>query len=102
MQTKLTIPSRIKVGYQKRGDTYTGNLAYVIYFDHKGVLRKETSWKGWCDSKLGSHEFDNVPTEGFVLNKKVGQESRFRQCSDRRRCPRSESSRRGREATECD
>lgn len=72
MQTKLTIPSRIKVGYQKRSDTYTGNLAYVIYFDHKGVLRKETSWKSWCDKKLGSHDFDNVPTEGFVLNKKVG------------------------------
>lgn len=68
----LMIPDRIKVGFQKREGTYTGKLAYVIYFDHKGVLRKEKSWEGWRDSKLSPVEYDNVPTEGFVLNKGVG------------------------------
>ena len=66
------IPRTIKVGYQERSDTYTGRLAYVIYYDQKNSLRKENSWKGWCNSKLGSNDFDNVPTEGFVLNKSVG------------------------------
>ena len=42
-QQQLMIPDRIKVGYQKRDDTYTKRLAYVIYYDHKGVLRKEKS-----------------------------------------------------------
>lgn len=74
MNTTLFIPSKIKVGYQERNDTYSKKLGYVIYFDAKGVLRKETSWQGWRDKKLGEDVFDNVPTEGFVLNKKVGGE----------------------------
>jgi hypothetical protein len=68
----LIIPDRIKVGFQQRVGTYTGKLAYVIYFDHKGVLRKEKSWERWRDHKLTPVEFDNVPIEGFVLNKGVG------------------------------
>lgn len=72
MKQKLLIPKTIKVGYQKRDDTYTQKLAYVIYYDTKGVLRKETSWEGWRDKKIPAQEFDNVPTEGFVLNKKAG------------------------------
>lgn len=44
---KLFIPNKIKVGYQHRLDTYTNRLAYVIYYDSKGKLCKETSWRGW-------------------------------------------------------
>ena len=69
---KMNIPKKIKVGYQERKDTYTGKLAYVVYIDEKGVLRKAASWESWRDKKLDAHEFDNVPTSGFVLNKKVG------------------------------
>jgi hypothetical protein len=72
MKTQLFIPDKIKVGYQKREDTYTKKLAYVIYYDQKGVLRKETSWKGWIKEDMGIDDFDNIPTEGFVLNKGVG------------------------------
>lgn len=68
---KLFIPSRIKVGYQKRDDTYTKRLSYIIYYDEKGSLRKESSWKTWCDSSIPSEEFDNKPHSGFVLNKGV-------------------------------
>ena len=70
--TKMFIPTKIKVGYQKRDDTYTKKLAYVIYFDNKGVLRKEKSWNGWRDNKIAAKEFSNEPLEGFVLNKGVG------------------------------
>lgn len=71
MQDKLYIPKKLKVGFQSRTDTYTKKLSYIIYYDEQGVLKKETSWKKWCDSKIKSVEVDNVPHEGFHLNKGV-------------------------------
>ena len=69
------MPQIINVGYQNRTGTYTGKLAYVIYYDEKGKLRKEASWNGWRDKNIPNEEFDNIPTSGFVLNKKVGDHS---------------------------
>ena len=90
---QLFIPTKCKVGFNERGDTYTGKLGYIIYNDGK-VWRKEKSWEGWRqkpgDAKYGwdpvaqkqmkgkhdesveAIEFENVPTAGFVLNKKAG------------------------------
>ena len=68
----IFIPKKINVGFQERNDTYTGKLAYVIYFDEKGKLRKETSWQNWRDKNITNEIYNNEPTEGFVLNKKVG------------------------------
>ena len=68
----LYIPEKIKVGYQNRSGTYSGKLAYVIYYDDKGKLRKEPSWSNWRDESIEPDDFDNEPTGGFVLNKKVG------------------------------
>ena len=68
----IFIPTKINVGYQERKDTYTGKLAYIIYYDERGKLRKETSWQNWRDKNIPNNEYENVPTEGFVLNKKVG------------------------------
>lgn len=75
MKSNIFLPEKINVGSQKRGDTYTGSLAYIIYFDEKGKLRKETSWNSWRDSAIENAIHENVPTEGFVLNKKVGGHS---------------------------
>lgn len=72
MNTNIFVPKKINVGFQNRKDTYSGKLAYVIYFDEKGKLRKETSWNSWRDEKIPNEIYDNEPTEGFVLNKKVG------------------------------
>lgn len=72
MKDQLNIPATISVGFQKRQDTYTGKLAYVVYTDQKGVLRKEASWSKWRDKSIDVQTFDNTPTSGFVLNKKVG------------------------------
>ena len=74
MQTKLKIPDRIKVGFQKRTDTYTGKLAYIISLGKNGKKTKEDpkSWVGWRDKSIDPEEYDNVPTEGFVLNRDVG------------------------------
>lgn len=68
----IFIPKDISVGFQNRSDTYTGKLAYVIYTDQKGKLRKETSWNSWRDNKIDPLELKNEPTSGFVLNKKAG------------------------------
>jgi len=71
MNTQLFVPKKIKVGYQKRTDTYSGKLAYIIYYDNKNVLRKETSWQSWRDKNIPDEEYDNVPTSGFVLHKDI-------------------------------
>jgi len=70
--TQLFIPNKLKIGYQTRNDTYTGKLAYVIYFDQNGKLRKEKSWESWRHKSIDPIEIINEPTEGFVLNKNVG------------------------------
>jgi hypothetical protein len=69
---KLNIAKTIRVGFNKRSGTYTGLLAYVIYYDEKNVLRKEKSWNSWIDKSIEAQEYPNEPTSGFVLNKKVG------------------------------
>jgi len=75
MKSNIFIPKKIKVGFQNRSDTYTKKLAYVIYYDNKNKLRKETSWNGWRDKKIEPIEFNNEPISGFVLNKKAGDYS---------------------------
>lgn len=72
MKSTIFLPSKINVGFQNRDSTYTGKLAYIIYYDEKGVLRKEKSWESWRDKNIPNEEFDNIPTSGFVLNKKAG------------------------------
>lgn len=71
----IYIPKTIRVGYVNRSDTYTGKLAYVIYYGQDGKIRKELSWNNWRDKNIEPDEYDNVPTEGFVLNKKIGGHS---------------------------
>lgn len=65
----IYIPQKIRVGYQEREDTFTKKLAYVIYYDNFGKLRKQTSWERWRSKDIEPQEFDNEPTSGFVLNK---------------------------------
>ncbi|MFS1518629.1 hypothetical protein V1503_19515 [Bacillus sp. SCS-151] len=72
MKTNIFIPEKINVGFQEREDTYTKKLAYVIYFDQKGTLRKEASWSNWRDNSIEAEIHENIPTTGFVLNKKAG------------------------------
>ena len=73
---RLKIPTDLIVGFRNRKDTYTGKLSYITYYkeDKKNnkVIAKETSWIRWRDSNIEPLEIENVPTEGFVLNKHVG------------------------------
>ena len=68
----MFLPKKLKVGFNAREDCYTKKLAYIIYYDEKGKLRKKTSWNSWRKEELGDDEYDNSPTEGFVLNKTAG------------------------------
>lgn len=68
MDKLLTIPEEIRVGFQKREDTYTGQLAFVI----RKERTTQRSWETWRDKDLPAQEYPNLPTEGFVLNKTVG------------------------------
>ncbi len=72
MQSNIFIPKKLNVGFQNRSDTYTQKLAYVIYYDQTGKLRKETSWNSWRDDKIEPILLENEPTSGFVINKKAG------------------------------
>lgn len=71
MKTDLYIPATIVVGFQKRTDTFTGKLAYVIYKDHTGKLRKEASWNSWRHKDIETIEVSNDATQGFTFNKGV-------------------------------
>ena len=95
MKSNIFIPTKCKVGFNIREDTYTGKLGYVIAWSGK-EWRKEKSWESWrhkegqkyskrtgepgnykweeCyyDDFIKPIEFDNKPIEGFVLNKKAG------------------------------
>lgn len=73
MHSNLYIPKKIKVGFNKRTDTFTGKLGFVTYFDDKGQLRQEKSWEGWRDKKIQAVEFDNEPRSNFVFNKDVNR-----------------------------
>lgn len=88
----LFIPDKIRVGFQKREDTYTKKLAYVVFYKD-GKIAKEKSWNDWCtipgkqiynrwrnetyvvenDPEVDLTPFDveNKPHSGFVLNKGV-------------------------------
>lgn len=69
--SNIFVAPKIKVGFQNRSDTFTGQLAYIIYYDEKGKIRKEKSWEGWRDKTIDPKEFENIPTEGFTINKDI-------------------------------
>lgn len=72
------LQKNIVVGIVDRDDTYTGKLGFISYLKNaKGDIQH--SIKGWVDrneartkTKNPYMYFENTPTEGFVINKKVG------------------------------
>jgi len=76
MREQLRIPKKIKAGFQKRSDTYSKKLAFVVWYDDKGQLKQEKSWNGWRDQSIDAIDYDNEPMSGFVLNRDVGGSQR--------------------------
>lgn len=77
INNQLYIPKTITVGFQARPGTFTGMLGYVIYTDHKGVLRKENSWQSWRDKNIASLTFENTPQTGFTFNKGIQRDGHW-------------------------
>lgn len=68
---QLYIPAKLKVGFQKREDSFDGKLSFVTYYDTNGKLINETRWRSWCDQDITDLEIDNVPFKNAILNKKI-------------------------------
>lgn len=67
------IPKKINVGYVNRSDCYTKKLGFITYTDTStGTLKKEKSWNSWRDRNIQPDEFENIPIEGFIVNRSVG------------------------------
>lgn len=73
----IFIPQELKVGYQKRDDTFTGKLAYVNYKNVKGEWSLDKSWKSWIDASQGLLELKNEPLSGYIVNKSQTRYSSF-------------------------
>lgn len=71
----LFIPEKLKIGFQKREDTFDGKLSYIIYYDEKGKLRKEKSWNDWREHSLSYLEIENKPFKHPTLNKSIQRNS---------------------------
>lgn len=73
IKTNIFIPTKIKVGYNKRNDCYTGKLAYVIYWKDN-EWKQSNSWEGWIekyateDTKLKLIENYNKRVENNIKN----------------------------------
>lgn len=72
INSKMFIPEKLRIGFNKREDTYTTKLGFVVYYDEKGKLRKKDGLESWRDHSIEPEEYSNIPTEGFVLNRNVG------------------------------
>ena len=48
----IFIPDKIRAGFNEREDCYTKKLAYVIYYDKLGKIRKEASFNSWRDKNI--------------------------------------------------
>lgn len=64
MKTQLFIPNKCKVGYNKRTDTYSGKLGYVIAHDGK-VWRKENSWESWREKYESPEETEKRKRQDY-------------------------------------
>lgn len=69
----LNVPEKLKVGFQKREDTFDGQLSFITYYDQKDVLKKEKSWSSWVDSSISPIDIENRPTKGFIVNKSINR-----------------------------
>lgn len=63
------IPQKLKIGFDKRKDQYVDRLGFINYYKPEGDLRFKKAFDDWIDVSIPTEEYDNIPTEGFVLDK---------------------------------
>lgn len=67
----LYIPKKIKVGFQKRSDTFDSKLGFVIYYDENGILKNEKRWNTWRNESIEPLTLENKPFKNANLHKGV-------------------------------
>ena len=77
MDKQLVIPDKLKIGFNKRDDTYSGKLGFITFPLKDGTNKHKKSWDNWIDKKITVLDIDNSPTEGFVLNRNEGGGGRW-------------------------
>ena len=77
MAEQLIIPEKLKIGFNEREDTYTGLLGFITYELPNGTNKHKKSWDNWILKDLGVKEFENVPHEGFIINRRKGGGGRW-------------------------
>lgn len=65
----LAIPDKIVVGQHNAKCRFTGKLSLPTYKLSSGKLLRESYWRNFKDGKSLDLEIDNIPTEGFEINK---------------------------------
>lgn len=68
---QLYIPRKLKIGFQKREDSFDGKLSFITYYDNDGKISNETRWNNWCDDSIDKIEIDNIPFKNATLNKSI-------------------------------
>lgn len=67
---KYIAPSEIRVGFNKRRDTFTNMLGFMIYRNKAdGTYGYEKSFSGWIDEKIPEKFIFNNFQSGFVINR---------------------------------
>lgn len=70
MTDKYIAPDEIRVGFNKRADTLSGLLGFMIYRNRPdGSYGQEKSFNGWKDASVKEKMINNKFQDGFVINK---------------------------------
>ena len=77
MNAQYHIPKQLKIGFNKRDDTYSGLLSFITYTLKDGTNKHKKSWDNWIEAEIPIQDIPNEPTEGFVLNKREGGGGRW-------------------------
>lgn len=66
----ISIPDKVKVGFQKRNNALTNMLGFVVEQDKKG-WKQSVAWERWRDHEIAPLIMDNVPKSGYIINKSL-------------------------------
>lgn len=66
----ISIPDKVKVGFQKRGNALTNMLGFVVEQDKKG-WKQSVAWERWRNHEIEPLIMDNIPKTGYVINKSL-------------------------------
>ena len=76
----LYIPSEITVGFKKMKDSFTGKKGFITYKElgnKSDKLFNQSKFDSFIDNEKDNIKINNVPMNGFVINKKMTHEHNY-------------------------